>query len=261
METTMTRTALITGASAGLGLEFAKLFAADGHNLVLVARRQEKLEALADELESAHGVEISVVAQDLSLPEAPQQVFDTVRDAGTHIDFLVNNAGLGNKGLFHESALEREMSMVHVNMGALTALTRLFLPGMIARGFGRVLNIASTAGFQAGPGMSVYFATKAYVISFSEGLSFELKGTGVTVTAHCPGATHTEFAKEAGIENTLLVKVGAADAPSTALDAYRAMNRGKVIAIHGFRNWFGAFMVRFSPRALIRSITAKLNGI
>ena len=254
--------ALITGASAGLGLELAKLFAADGHDLVLVARREEKLQALADELTAKHAVRVTVVARDLAVPDAAQSIFDEVRDAEVHVDFLVNNAGFGSTGLFHENDIDRELGMVQVNVTALTALTRLFVPGMIAKGFGRVLNIASTAAFQAGPGMSVYFATKAYVVHFSEGIAHELRGTGVTVTAHCPGATHTEFAKEAGNDKTPLFKGGGvADAPSTALDAYRAMNGGKVVAIHGFKNWLGAFMTRFAPRRVLRNVAAKLNGL
>ncbi len=255
---TARKTALITGASSGLGLEYAKLFAADQHDVVLVARSEDKLRALATELETAHKIKAHVVPADLSRPEAPQELFDTLERDGRQVDVLVNNAGLGNVGAFQSTELAREMEMVNVNVAALTALSHLFLKGMVARGAGKILNIASTAAFQAGPGMSVYFATKAYVVSFSEGLSHELRGTGVTVTAHCPGATHTGFAQEAGAESTLLFKASVASADATAAHGYYAMNAGRVVSIHGLFNRLLYWGSLFTPRFILRRISAAM---
>lgn len=254
------KTALITGASAGIGEELAKIFAADGHNLILVARRREKLEALASKLAEAHEIKTLVVAADLAEPGAAQRVFDQVQDAGLEVDFLVNNAGFGSTGKFWELETQGEVNQIQVNVTALVHLTRLFLPQMIERGFGRVLNIASTAGFQAGPFMSTYYATKAFVVSFTEGIAFELKGSGVTATAHCPGATESEFAAVSGnSENKLFTQGGVASTAVVAHHAYDSMNAGKALAIQGFTNALGAFLVRLSPRGVVQSMVAKLN--
>ncbi len=256
---TQSRTALVTGASSGIGRELCRLFAADGVDLVVVARREERLRELAEQLEAAHDVSVRVEPCDLANAAARQALFERLQGDDVQIDFLVNNAGFGSNGPFHELDRERELAQVEVNVVALTDLAHMFLPGMLARGFGRVLNVASTAAFQPGPYMSVYYATKAYVLSFTEGIAHELAGTGVTATAHCPGATETEFAAEASNDDTLLFKSGVATAESVAKHAYRAMHRGKVIAIPGLKNKFGAAMVRFSPRGLVRSIAARLN--
>jgi len=254
----MARTALITGASRGIGLELAKLLAADGVNLVLVARSAQALEALAEELRGAHGVEVRVETADLADPAAPGDLAAALGEV--EIDVLINNAGFGSTGAFWELPVEGEVGQVQVNVTALTALTRLFLPGMVARKRGRVLNIASTAAFQPGPYMSTYYATKAYVLSFSEGLAHELKGTGVTVTAHCPGATATGFGAVAGNDkNKLFTKVTPASASEVAAHAYAAMNAGKAVSIHGLMNWFGARTVPFTPRAVVLYITSVLN--
>ena len=202
-------TALITGASAGLGLEYARLFAADKHDLVLVARRRERLDALAAELAAAHGVKVHVVTADLMEPAAPQQIVDAVAALGVEVESLVNNAGFGTNGPFWELDPAKERGMIEVNVTALVALTRAFLPGMVQRKRGRVLNIGSTAGFQPGPYMAGYYASKAFVNSFTEGLAYELRGTGVTATVSCPGATATEFALVAGNEKSKLFKMGA----------------------------------------------------
>ena len=254
------RTALVTGASGGIGRELAQLFAADGHDLVLVARSVEKLEELAGDLGKAHGVSAIVIAADLGDPDAPAFVADQVRSRGVPIDFLVNNAGFGSNGAFLDLALNRELEMVDVNVRGLVELTHRLTRPMRDRGFGRVMNIASTAGFQAGPYMATYYATKAFVVSFTEALAFELDGSGVTVTCYCPGATATEFAKAAGNDKTrLFQRSGVADAKAVALHAYRAMMRGEVLSIHGALNWIGAQSVRFTPRALMRSVVAGLN--
>jgi len=254
------KTALITGASAGLGLEYARLFALDGHDLVLVARRKDKLEALARELEKAHGIRAHVVAEDLTDAGAPQRIFDRLASEKVEVAFLVNNAAFGSQGRFAELDAAREVDMVQVNIRALVHLTRLFLPGMIARKFGHVLNIGSTAGFVPGPYMATYYASKAFVLSFTEALAYECKGTGVRVTVSCPGATATEFAAVAGNDKTRLFQQGqVADAASVARHGYRAMHRGKTIAVPGLLNKLVALSPRLGPRALARAVTAYLN--
>ncbi len=251
--------ALITGASTGIGKELAKIFASDGHDVVLVARTQSKLDAVAAELEGAYGVSAHVVPADLTDPGAPASIFAALEAKGIQLDYLVNNAGFGANGPFAELALEPQMDMLQVNINALVELTHRALRGMLARGKGRILNIASTAGFQAGPDMAVYYATKGFVLLFSEGVAEEVKGSGVTVTVHCPGATATEFAGRAGNDESFLFKLGAAPADKVARHAYKSMMKGKVVAIEGVMNWISAFSVRFGPRALVRKIAKWLN--
>jgi hypothetical protein len=254
------KVALITGASAGLGEQFAQLFARDGHDVILVARTASKLEALASKLEQEHQIKAHVLAADLARPEEPQRIFDEVRSRQLEVEFLVNNAGFGSSGLFLEQDLAKEVEMVEVNCTALLKLSWLFARPMRERKSGRILNVASTAGFQPGPYMATYFATKAFVISLSEAMAHELKGSGVTVTCHCPGATHTEFASRAGNEKSrLFQRPGVAKAPDVAADAYTSMMKGRVLAIHGALNWLTAVSGRFAPRAMVRSITASLN--
>ncbi|ADO75788.1 SDR family NAD(P)-dependent oxidoreductase [Stigmatella aurantiaca] len=254
------KVALVTGASAGLGEQFAQRFAQDGHDLILVARTTSRLETLAARLEQAHGIKAHVLTADLSRPEAPERLFEDVRARGLTVEYLVNNAGFGSAGPFLEQPLEREAEMVEVNCTSLLKLTHLFARTMRERGSGRILNIASTAGFQPGPYMATYYATKAFVLSFSEALAHELKGTGVTVTCYCPGATHTEFAARAQVEKSrLFQRPGVATAPDVAADGYAAMMKGRVLSIHGLLNWIGTMGVRFGPRALVRSIAASLN--
>ncbi|HLL54137.1 MAG TPA: SDR family oxidoreductase [Myxococcaceae bacterium] len=254
------KVALVTGASAGLGEQLARLFAKDGHDVILVARSAPRLEALAAKLKQEHGAAAHVMPADLGQPDAPARLFEQVRARGLEVEFLANNAGFGSTGPFLEQELAREAEMVEVNCTALLKLTHLFARTMRERGSGRILNIASTAGFQPGPYMATYYATKAFVVSFSEALAHELKGTGVTVTCHCPGATHTEFASRAGNDKSrLFQRPGVAQAPDVAADAYRAMMKGRVLAIHGALNWVTTQAVRFSPRAVVRSIAAGLN--
>lgn len=254
------RTALVTGASAGLGNELARLFAKDGHDVILVARSEQRLRTLADDLASAHGVAAHVLVADLGDPGAPASLFDRVQQRGLSVDFLVNNAGFGSNGAFLDLPLEREMEMVQVNVAALVELTHRFVRPMRERGFGRVMNIASTAGFQPGPYMATYYATKAFVISFTEALAYELRGTGVSVTCHCPGATATEFAATAGNDKSALFqRSGVATAREVALHAYGAMMKEHVLSVHGALNWIGFEALRFTPRSLVRSIAAGLN--
>lgn len=252
-------TALITGASAGLGTEFAKLFAADKHDLILVARRKDRLDALGAELSQKHGIKVTSISADLMDPNAAAAVAAEVEKLGLSVDFLVNNAGFGTTGAFVELDAAKEIGEVTCNITTLVALTRAFLPGMVKRGKGRVLNIGSTAGFQPGPWMATYYATKAFVNSFTEALWHELKGTGVTATVSCPGATATEFAAVSGNDKSRLFAMGAMTAPEVATEAYRTMHAGKPMVVHGFKNKLGVFGARLTPRSILRSIAANLN--
>jgi uncharacterized protein len=255
----MGKTALITGASAGLGSEFATLFAADGHDVVLVARRRDKLDAVSGEIAKKHGVRAFALAEDLTDPAAPERIVGELGRLGLEIEFLVNNAGFGSTGAFAELDAKRELDMVQVNVTAVVHLTRLLLPAMVARRSGRVLNLGSTAGFQPGPFMAVYYASKAFVNSFTEALAFELQGTGVTATVSCPGATATEFAQVAGNDKSRLFEMGAMGARDVATHAYRAMMRGEVMAIPGVKNKLGLQSLRFAPRGALRRFVARLN--
>jgi uncharacterized protein len=252
--------ALITGASAGLGAEYAKLFAVDRHDVVLVARRRDRLEALAKELRGAHGVQAYAIAADLAAPDGARRVLDEAKRLGVEVGFLVNNAGFGTTGAFAELELERELQMVQVNIVALMTLTRELLPAMIARKRGRILNIGSTAGFQPGPFMAAYYASKAFVNSFTEALAYELRGTGVTATVSCPGATATEFSTVAGTDGSRLFRMGAAPAATVAREGYRAMMAGRPTVVHGAKNKLAVQLLRVSPRAAVRAVAASLNA-
>jgi short-subunit dehydrogenase len=252
-------TVLITGASGGIGYELAKLFAKDHNDLVLVARSSEKLAQFADELHRQFAVTVKPVALDLSVPSASQTLFDELQRDGIAVDVLVNNAAYGMLGDFADIPVEESLGQIQLNITALTALTRLFLGPMKQRRSGKILNVASTAGFQAGPRMAVYYATKAYVISFSEALAAELEGSGVVVSCLCPGPTETGFQKRAAMENTALArKPGTMDAKSVALDGYRGLMAGKTLVISGVLNWLVAESVRFAPRKVVTGISKKL---
>jgi len=243
-------TALITGASGGIGYELARLFARDRHNLVLVARSSDKLKQIAAEL-APSGIQVTTVPLDLVEPRAPHVLFDQLQREGIAVDVLVNNAGFGKFGEFAKMTEAGILGQIELNITALTHLTKLFLAPMMARRSGRILNVASTAGFQPGPLMAVYYATKAYVISFSEAIANELEGSGVTVTCFCPGATHTGFAQRAGIGGSRLFKFGAMSAESVARDGYRALMNGRTLAISGAQNWLVAQSTRFAPRRMV----------
>jgi short-subunit dehydrogenase len=250
------KTALITGASGGIGYALARLFAQDKYNLALVARNGPKLVQLADELEREFGISARTVPLDLSLPEAPQELYDDLLGAGIQVDVLINNAGYGLFGEFANVPLDESLGQINLNITALTRLTRLFLRPMLERGSGKIMNVASTAAFQAGPLMSVYYATKAYVLLFSEGLANELKGTGVTVTCLCPGPTETGFQKRADMERSrLFQRAGAMDARIVAGDGYRGLMSGRRLVISGVRNWLVAESVRFAPRRVVTAIS------
>jgi hypothetical protein len=253
-EQNRTKTALITGASGGIGYELAKLFARDGYALVLVARNKQKLDENAPEFRKLGSPWVINCAKDLADLEAPEELFAYTERAGIQIDVLVNNAGYGVHGAFSKTNLDDELEMMQLNMVALTHLTKLYLPQMIARGQGKVLQVASTAAFQPGPFMAVYYATKAYVLSFSEALHEELKGTGVTVTTLCPGATVTGFAERANMNSSKLFLKGAMQSKPVAEEGYRAMMSGKPLVITGLRNKLMTFSERFAPRSWVRKI-------
>jgi short-subunit dehydrogenase len=253
------RTALITGASAGIGRELAKLFARDHYNLVLVARNSARLAQFADELQRQFGITAKSFPLDLSATSAPQFLFDQLTRGGIAVDVLVNNAGYGKLGAFAEVSLEESLGQIQLNIAALTHLTKLFLGPMLDSKSGKILNVASTAGFQPGPLMAVYYASKAYVISFSEALANELKETGVTVTCLCPGPTDTEFQKRAGTEETLLFRrMRPMDAKTVARDGYCGLMKGKPLVISGFGNWLLAESLRISPRRVVTAISRRL---
>jgi hypothetical protein len=243
----------------GGGREYAKLFAADGHGVALVARRKDRLEALAAELQQQYRVSTLVIALDLAAPGAADRVVAEVRRQGLEIDFLVNNAGFGSNGAFAEQDPARELEMVQVNVAVLVALTRALLPDMLRRGRGRILNVGSTAGFQPGPYMAVYYASKAFVNLFTEALWYELRGTGVTATVSCPGATATEFSAVSGNDRSRLFRLGAASPAAVAREGYRAMMAGRPMIVHGVKNKIATFSVRFSPRSMTRFLAASLN--
>jgi short-subunit dehydrogenase len=253
-------TALVTGASSGIGLELASLAARDRHDLVLVARRRERLESIGRGLAEEFGIRAIVLDRDLADPSVPETLAREVSERGIAVDVLVNNAGFGLWGFFAETALERELEMIDVNVAALTALAKLFLPGMIARRSGRILNVASTAAFQPGPLMAVYYATKAYVLSFSEALASETAGTGVTVTALCPGPTATGFQESAGMGPVPLFNPALLTKTSDVARAgWNGMKRGKRIVIPGFTNRILVQSERLAPRRLVTAISRKLQ--
>jgi uncharacterized protein len=252
-------TALITGASSGIGKDLVHLFAQDHHDLVLVARNREALEQLAATCRQQYGVAARVIAQDLLNADAPRQIYDAAIAGGPPVDFLVNNAGFGTHGPFVESDLARELELVQVNIAALIALTRLFLPAMIERQSGRIMNVSSMAAYVPGPYMSNYYASKAYVLSYSIALSYELRRTGVTVTVLCPGPTATDFQNRAGIAHARLFGRNVMDSPTVARIGYQGMMRGKTIVVPGFKNRLSALFAPLAPRTLAARVAGKLN--
>jgi short-subunit dehydrogenase len=253
-------TVMITGASSGIGLELAKLFAADRSDLVLVARREERLAELARSLRERHGVNVAVVTADLGQPSAPRELLERCQQDGITVDVLVNNAGCGAHGRVAELPLERQLEMIAVNVTALAHLTRLFLPGMLTRGRGGILNVASTAAFQPGPYMAVYYASKAFVLFFSEALTEELAGTPITVTCLAPGPTRTEFAEAAHTDATRLLRLGSMDAAAVARAGFCGFRARRALAIPGLRNRLGVWSVRLGPRSVVRKVVAFFNA-
>ena len=251
---------LITGASSGIGEQLAMLAAADKHDVVLVARSADKLNALAEALARQHGIRATALAEDLSDPAAVDVIADVLAARKIDVDVLVNNAGFGTWGPFVESDVREPRNLIQVNVTAVTMLTRRLAPGMVARRRGRILNVASTAAFQPGPLMATYYASKAYVLSFSEALANELDGSGVTVTCLCPGPTATGFAARAGNRRSRLFALGAVmDAATVARAGYDGMNEGRRLVVPGLTNKIVAQAVRFSPRGLVTAIARRLN--
>ncbi len=256
------KTALITGASSGIGKEFARIHAEQKNDLVIVARRLEKLQELKNELEQAHRIKVHVIAKDLTDTTAPKEIYDEVIASGINIEYLINNAGFGGHGKFHERSWEDDQAMIQLNIMALTELTRRFLPDMVKRNSGKVLNVSSTASLMPGPLQAVYFATKAYVTSFSNAVWQELKDTNVTVTALLPGATESEFASTSGMDKTDLFK-HTFPARQVAQTGYDAMLDGKLNVKAGLS--FGQKMmmatIPLSPTKLVMSQVEKMQEV
>ena len=249
----MADTALITGASGGIGEALARLLAAAHIDVVLLARSADKLSALAGELTRAHGVRAEVLAEDLARPSAPDDIGRELAARGLAIDILINNAGFATYGPFAVTPAAEEAQMIQVNIAALTMLTKVLLPPMLQRRRGRIMNVASTAAFQPGPLMAVYYASKAYVLSFSEALSNETAGSGVTVTCLCPGPTRTGFQDRARMqESKLLTTLSVATAAEVARAGYDGMMAGRAIVIPGLTNRIGVQLLRVTPRAVAR---------
>lgn len=252
----MKNVALVTGASGGIGRELARIHAAKGGDLVVVARSEDELQALAEELQAKHGTEVKVLARDLALQGAAVELHAAVEREGIVVDVLINNAGFGGHGLFYERDWKADESMIQLNIATLTGLTRMFVPAMVERGSGKVLNLASMAGFLPGPLQAVYYATKAYVLSFTQAIAEELRGTGVTATALCPGPVDTGFAEAADAEGVKAFDM-AADAATVARKGYEAMLGGDVIHVPGLANKVAVQLPRFLPRKLVTMVSKK----
>jgi len=255
--------ALITGSSNGIGLEISKIMAADGVNLVIVARNKDKLEDLQSLVQEENGVTVLVKVKDLTRSSSCEELYNELQEDGIFIEYLVNNAGVGLYGSFYQTDLDRELDMLDLNIRSMTHLTKLFLKAMMEKGRGKILNVASTAAFQPGPMMAVYFASKAYVLHFSEALAHEFKGSGVSVTSLCPGPTETAFFVTADMDSLQLTegmgKYLLKTAHSVARAGYRAMKSGKRVAIPGIINKLMALSVRFSPRKMVTRVTGWLT--
>jgi uncharacterized protein len=258
----MNKTALITGASTGIGFEFTKLLAADGYQLVLIARDEQKLREIATSLQTKFNVSVKIYAKDLSVTSDTENLVRQIReDVGT-IEILVNNAGFGLSGAFVDTDLTRELEMIQLNVVSLVIFTKLLAREMVQRKGGKILNVASTAAFQPGPLMAIYYASKAFVLSFSEALAEELQESGVTVTALCPGPTATQFSKRAELEKSRLFKGGMVpvlDALTVAKIGYDGLSKGQRVVIPGLINQIGVFSVRLTPRKLVAQIAKQLN--
>lgn len=257
-------TALVTGASAGIGRALAEQFASEGHDVVLVARREERLQDLAETVEEAYGVAAHVVPADLSTRDSRAALYDEVTERGLEVDYLANNVGIGTQGTFTDIDLDRELDQVQLNVATPTHLTKLFAGDMAARGGGGVLNVASTAAFQPGPFMSVYYASKAYVLAFSQGLHEGLREDGVTVTALCPGPVSTEFQERAGMTHTPLGSPGRGllwwhEPEQVARAGYRGLARGRAVVVPGLVNKVNRLAASLAPSWLTRKLAMSVN--
>ncbi|BBM83240.1 SDR family NAD(P)-dependent oxidoreductase [Candidatus Uabimicrobium amorphum] len=249
----MCKTAIVTGASSGIGYEFCKILNENGYEIFLIARNEQKLRAVAAELRKAH-----VIVKDLSKENSAQEIFSEINNTP---DVLINNAGFGDHGEFSDASWGKLQQMIQVNITALTELTHLFLPGMLEKKTGKIVNVASTASFQAGPLMAIYYASKAYVLHFSEALAHEIKGRGVTVTTLCPGPTASDFQRVAQMKDEKLV--AGENLPSSrdvAIYGYKAMMKGKSVAVHGWTNKLMSCAYRFLPRKVITAIVGRVQA-
>lgn len=261
MSLAATETVLITGASSGIGLELARVFAAEKSRLILTARNREALENLANELHDQHGIEVEFLVADLALPESPQLIFDGLKSRGVSVDVLVNNAGFGLHGDFSELPLRRQLEIVQVNVAALVELTGLFIPGMLARNRGGVLNVGSVAGFLPGPHMAVYYASKAFVLSFSEALHEEVRGSKVTITNLCPGPTQSNFSQVARSHRVRISQAKKMSASEVAHAGVSAFRRGTLLCLPGIGNQLTAQAARILPRLATRRIVGRYNRL
>jgi short-subunit dehydrogenase len=250
--------ALITGGSVGIGAALAEVFAAHGHELILVSRNRDKLEARGSDIQRTFGIPVTCIAEDLTDPAGPQRLHRAVSDRKLDVQYLVNNAGVGLYGKFATTNLEAELKMIQLNVTSVVDLTKRFLPSMIERRNGRILNVASMAAFVPGPWMSVYYATKAFLLSFSEAIDYELKPHGVTVTTLCPGPTKSEFKVRAGSQRSRLFESYVMDAPRVARVGYDAMMKGKPVAIPGLCNKLIPLSLRIAPRSTVAAISHRM---
>jgi len=256
----MRKHALITGASSGIGLELARIFASEGVDLVLSARREERLMNLKQELERDHSIQVHLFAADLSKPDAPDSLFQFCANQDLPIEILVNNAGFGDYGFFSEAEWDKTATMIDLNVKSLTHLTHLFLAGMIERGTGKIMNVASTAAFQPGPLMSVYYATKHYVLAFSEALANEVAKHDITITALCPGPTQSEFQETANMEKSKLMdRFPMPSSAEVAKYGFNALQNGKRVAIYGTVNQLMTYIIKFFPRSWITAVVRKIQ--
>jgi len=251
--------ALITGASSGIGYELALCFARDGHDLVLVARREKELNQIAQQIREKYEVQVNVIAKDLSLPGAPDEIFEELKQKGVRVDFLINNAAFGIHGFFLRHDIRRELELLSLNISALTHLTSLFAAGMAGRKQGKIMNVASVAAFGPGPLMATYFASKAYVLSFSEALANELKGSGVSVTCLCPGPTETEFSRVAGTDRLKIHKSQRMSAKKVAEIGYRGFMKKKTVVIPGLSNKILAAASKMVPGSVAAAVVRKIH--
>lgn len=247
--------ALITGGSVGIGAALADVFAAHGHDLILVARSREKLEARGRAIHTQFGVDVVCLAEDLADPQGSRRLHEAVTGLGLDVHVLVNNAGVGLYGKFATTDLDAELKMIQLNVTSVVDLTKRFLPSMMARGSGRILNVASMAAFVPGPWMSVYYATKAFLLSWSQAIDYELKASGITVTTLCPGPTESEFKVRAGSQRSRLFETFVMDAPRVARVGYEGMMQGKAVAIPGLRNKMIPIATRLAPRPVIAMLS------
>ncbi|AKG24606.1 SDR family NAD(P)-dependent oxidoreductase [Calothrix sp. 336/3] len=256
------QTVLVTGAASGIGYELAYFFAHDGYNLILVDKNGAELPRIADDFQLKFGIKVKTIVKDLSISTSPTEIFTELQQESIRVDILVNNAGFGNHGLFANTDLTTELKMLQVNIVAITHLTKLFVREMVKNGYGKILNVASTAAFQPGPLMAVYFASKAYILSFSEAIANELEGTGVSVTVLCPGPTESPFHQTTGMADTSLVKGKKMMTAKTVAEAgYHSLMRNKTVIVPGLKNKILAEFARVAPRKLVAKIVRSMQEV